>query len=154
MQSRLLIAEINGPDMQSAAQHLPSTIQASKTNTNALSALYLTLSNVLQQRLGYLSSNREYTHQCSLRNEKSKTYLELLYWLNIFRQSAVRYLMRFQTEYTCNLLNAECHAAFGREAAKLVLATPVQGVLDFLGHPPPFLSVLKWTACKNKAIQQ
>lgn len=37
---------------------------------------------------------------------------------------AVRYLMRFQTEYTCNLLNAERHAAFGWEAAKLVLATP------------------------------
>ncbi|KAI8539512.1 hypothetical protein RHMOL_Rhmol09G0189100 [Rhododendron molle] len=37
---------------------------------------------------------------------------------------AVRYLMRFQTEYTCNLLNTERHAAFGWEAAKLVLATP------------------------------
>ncbi|XP_058183319.1 uncharacterized protein LOC131301157 [Rhododendron vialii] len=42
------------------------------------------------------------------------------------RAQAVRYLMRFQTEYTCNLLNAERHAAFGREAAKLVLATPVK----------------------------
>ncbi|THG12446.1 hypothetical protein TEA_027470 [Camellia sinensis var. sinensis] len=40
---------------------------------------------------------------------------------------AVRYLMRFQTEYTCNLLNAARHAAFGWEAAKLVLATTVEG---------------------------
>ncbi|KAI8539514.1 hypothetical protein RHMOL_Rhmol09G0189100 [Rhododendron molle] len=41
-----------------------------------------------------------------------------------WRAQAVRYLMRFQTEYTCNLLNTERHAAFGWEAAKLVLATP------------------------------
>ncbi|KAI8539532.1 hypothetical protein RHMOL_Rhmol09G0190300 [Rhododendron molle] len=40
-----------------------------------------------------------------------------------WRAQGVRYLMRFQTEYTCNLLNAERHSAFGREAAKLVLAT-------------------------------
>lgn len=44
-----------------------------------------------------------------------------------WRAQAVRYLMRFQTEYTCNLLNAARHAAFGREAAKLVLATTVEG---------------------------
>lgn len=44
-----------------------------------------------------------------------------------WRAQAVRYLMRFQTEYTCNLLNAARHAAFGQEAAKLVLATTVEG---------------------------
>lgn len=39
-----------------------------------------------------------------------------------WRAQAVRYLMRFQTEYTCSLLNVARHAAFGREAAKLVLS--------------------------------
>ena len=34
---------------------------------------------------------------------------------------AVRYLMRFPTEYTCNLLNEARHAAFGKLAAKMVL---------------------------------
>jgi len=29
--------------------------------------------------------------------------------------------MRFPTEYTCNLLNEERHAAFGKMAAKMVL---------------------------------
>jgi hypothetical protein len=29
--------------------------------------------------------------------------------------------MRFPTEYTCNLLNEERHAAFGKIAAKMVL---------------------------------
>ncbi|KAE9451240.1 hypothetical protein C3L33_16876, partial [Rhododendron williamsianum] len=43
---------------------------------------------------------------------------------------AVRYLMRFQTDYTCDLLNAERHAAFGREAAKVVLATPTNEWLE------------------------
>ncbi|KAF7133388.1 hypothetical protein RHSIM_Rhsim09G0136300 [Rhododendron simsii] len=38
----------------------------------------------------------------------------------------VHYLMRFQTQYTCNLPNAERHLTFGREAAKLVLATPAK----------------------------
>ncbi|KAK6232921.1 hypothetical protein SCA6_002994 [Theobroma cacao] len=40
-----------------------------------------------------------------------------------WRAQAVRYLMRFQTEYTCGLLNIARHAAFGKEAAKMVLAT-------------------------------
>ncbi|XVF06424.1 hypothetical protein REPUB_Repub06bG0047000 [Reevesia pubescens] len=40
-----------------------------------------------------------------------------------WRAQAVRYLMRFQTEYTCRLLNIACHAAFGKEAAKLVLSS-------------------------------
>lgn len=39
-----------------------------------------------------------------------------------WRAQAVRYLMRFQTEYTCGLLNVERHAAFGWEAAKMVLS--------------------------------
>lgn len=34
---------------------------------------------------------------------------------------AVRYLMRFSTEYTCNLMNEARHAAFGKLAAKMVL---------------------------------
>ncbi|KAH7571831.1 hypothetical protein JRO89_XS04G0152200 [Xanthoceras sorbifolium] len=36
---------------------------------------------------------------------------------------AVRYLMRFQTEYMCGLLNVAHHAAFGKEAAKMVLTS-------------------------------
>ncbi|XVF42310.1 hypothetical protein PTKIN_Ptkin01aG0350700 [Pterospermum kingtungense] len=40
-----------------------------------------------------------------------------------WRAQAVRYLMRFQTEYTCGLLNIDRHAAFGKEAAKMVLAS-------------------------------
>ncbi|KAF8401952.1 hypothetical protein HHK36_012903 [Tetracentron sinense] len=40
-----------------------------------------------------------------------------------WRAQAVRYLMRFQSEYTCGLLNTARHAAFGLEAAKLVLAS-------------------------------
>ncbi|XWS58418.1 hypothetical protein CRYUN_Cryun08bG0032300 [Craigia yunnanensis] len=40
-----------------------------------------------------------------------------------WRAQAVRYLMRFQTEYTCGLMNIARHAAFGKEAAKLVLAS-------------------------------
>ncbi|XP_022965401.1 uncharacterized protein LOC111465317 [Cucurbita maxima] len=38
-----------------------------------------------------------------------------------WRAQAVRYLMRFQTEYTCGLMNAARHAAFGKEAAEMVL---------------------------------
>lgn len=38
-----------------------------------------------------------------------------------WRAQAVRYLMRFLTEYTCGLLNVARHAAFGKEAAKMVL---------------------------------
>ncbi|KAF7132014.1 hypothetical protein RHSIM_Rhsim09G0136000 [Rhododendron simsii] len=49
----------------------------------------------------------------------------------------LRYLMRFQTEYTCNLLNAERHAAFGREAAKMVvLATPAKKWLEEVTEEP------------------
>ncbi|KAF7805228.1 uncharacterized protein G2W53_044339 [Senna tora] len=38
-----------------------------------------------------------------------------------WRAQAVRYLMRFPSEYTCNLLNDARHAAFGKLAAKMVL---------------------------------
>ncbi|KAF7817801.1 uncharacterized protein G2W53_023256 [Senna tora] len=38
-----------------------------------------------------------------------------------WRAQAVRYLMRFPTEYTCNLLNGARHDAFGKLAAKMVL---------------------------------
>ncbi|KAL6977029.1 hypothetical protein U1Q18_025816 [Sarracenia purpurea var. burkii] len=48
--------------------------------------------------------------------------MDIRWW----RAQTVRYLMRFQTEYTCELLNAERHAAFGWEAAKMVLAIPLK----------------------------
>ncbi|KAK7278216.1 hypothetical protein RJT34_23241 [Clitoria ternatea] len=38
-----------------------------------------------------------------------------------WRAQAVRYLMRFPTEYTCNLMNEARQAAFGKLAAKMVL---------------------------------
>ncbi|KAL0551948.1 hypothetical protein IC582_011041 [Cucumis melo] len=38
-----------------------------------------------------------------------------------WRAQAVRYLMRFKTEYMCGLMNAARHAAFGKEAAEMVL---------------------------------
>lgn len=40
-----------------------------------------------------------------------------------WRAQAVRYLMRFQTAYTCGLMNSARHAAFGKEAAEMVLTT-------------------------------
>ncbi|KAK4435950.1 hypothetical protein Salat_0758600 [Sesamum alatum] len=40
-----------------------------------------------------------------------------------WRAQAVRYLMRFQSEYTCNLMNIARHTAFGREAAENVLVS-------------------------------
>ncbi|CAN0892717.1 hypothetical protein LINGRAHAP2_LOCUS17721 [Linum grandiflorum] len=39
-----------------------------------------------------------------------------------WRAQAIRYLMRFQTEYTCRLMNSARHAAFGEEAAKMVVS--------------------------------
>ncbi|KAK7376293.1 hypothetical protein VNO78_34759 [Psophocarpus tetragonolobus] len=38
-----------------------------------------------------------------------------------WRAQAVRYLMRFPTEYTCNLMNEARHSSFGKLAAKMVL---------------------------------
>ncbi|XP_010264990.1 PREDICTED: uncharacterized protein LOC104602839 [Nelumbo nucifera] len=40
-----------------------------------------------------------------------------------WRAQAVRYLMRFHSEYTCHLLNIARHEAFGLQAAKLVLGS-------------------------------
>ncbi|CAL1356749.1 unnamed protein product [Linum trigynum] len=40
-----------------------------------------------------------------------------------WRAQAIRYLMRFQTEYTCELMNSARHAAFGEEAAKMVVSS-------------------------------
>ncbi|OVA06595.1 hypothetical protein BVC80_7493g2 [Macleaya cordata] len=40
-----------------------------------------------------------------------------------WRAQAVRYLMRFQTEYTCGLLNIARHTAFGLQAAEMVLGS-------------------------------
>jgi len=36
---------------------------------------------------------------------------------------AIRYLMRFQTQYMCGLMNIARNAAFGKEAAKMVLTS-------------------------------
>ncbi|KAI3973022.1 hypothetical protein MKX01_019680 [Papaver californicum] len=38
-----------------------------------------------------------------------------------WRAQAIRYLMRFQTDYTCDLLNVARHTAFGLQAAEMVL---------------------------------
>ncbi|KAJ7978166.1 Alpha-(1,6)-fucosyltransferase [Quillaja saponaria] len=38
-----------------------------------------------------------------------------------WRAQAIRYLMRFPTEYTCGLLNVARHAAFGKLSAQMVL---------------------------------
>ncbi|XP_068665746.1 uncharacterized protein [Aristolochia californica] len=40
-----------------------------------------------------------------------------------WRAQGVRYLMRFQSEYTCRLLNIARNEAFGKQAAKMVLAS-------------------------------
>ncbi|KAF7132240.1 hypothetical protein RHSIM_Rhsim09G0136500 [Rhododendron simsii] len=61
----------------------------------------------------------------------------------------VRYLMRFQTKYTCNLLNTDRHLAFGREAAKLVLATPAKEWLEeAVEEPPSDIERLVWSSHK------
>ncbi|CAK7341151.1 unnamed protein product [Dovyalis caffra] len=40
-----------------------------------------------------------------------------------WRAQAIRYLMRFQTQYMCGLMNVARNAAFGKEAAKMVLTS-------------------------------
>uniref|UniRef100_A0A2P2JRM5 Uncharacterized protein LOC105647752 n=1 Tax=Rhizophora mucronata TaxID=61149 RepID=A0A2P2JRM5_RHIMU len=42
-----------------------------------------------------------------------------------WRAQAIRYLMRYQTDYTCCLMNVARNDAFGREAAKMVLTSLV-----------------------------
>ncbi|CAD5332985.1 unnamed protein product [Arabidopsis thaliana] len=44
--------------------------------------------------------------------------MDRIWW----RAQAVRYLMRFQTAYTCGLMNAARNTAFGKEAAEIVLS--------------------------------
>lgn len=53
---------------------------------------------------------------------------------------AVRYLMRYQSEYTCNIMNVARHTAFGWEAAKMVLASSSQNVFEVC-HFASFFSV-------------
>ncbi|GJZ44904.1 hypothetical protein Tco_0592500 [Tanacetum coccineum] len=43
---------------------------------------------------------------------------------------ALRYLMRFQTEYTCGLLNVARHSTFGWEAAELVHSTRISEYIE------------------------
>lgn len=47
-----------------------------------------------------------------------------------WRAQAVRYLMRFQSEYTCNIMNIARHTAFGWEAAKMVLASSSENIFE------------------------
>ncbi|KAF7131874.1 hypothetical protein RHSIM_Rhsim09G0136400 [Rhododendron simsii] len=70
--------------------------------------------------------------------DRSSTASEQLKCNGAYPPWALRYLMRFQTEYTCNLLNVERHSAFGREAAKLVLATPAKEWLEEVTEEPQF----------------
>ncbi|XP_043692133.1 uncharacterized protein LOC122642658 isoform X2 [Telopea speciosissima] len=51
-----------------------------------------------------------------------------------WRAQAVRYLMRFQSEYTCDLMNVARHTAFGLQAAKMVLASLVRGWPEVVGN--------------------
>ncbi|XP_060175361.1 uncharacterized protein LOC132606065 isoform X1 [Lycium barbarum] len=51
-----------------------------------------------------------------------------------WRAQAVRYLMRFQTEYTCDLLNHARHAAFGWEAARMVLESQHRDFSEVAKH--------------------
>ncbi|KAF2287585.1 hypothetical protein GH714_001405 [Hevea brasiliensis] len=44
-------------------------------------------------------------------------------WAGRTPRQAIRYLMRFQTEYTCGLMNVARNTAFGKEVAKMVLAS-------------------------------
>ncbi|GJY67966.1 hypothetical protein Tco_0470948, partial [Tanacetum coccineum] len=48
-----------------------------------------------------------------------------------WRAQALRYLMRFQTEYTCGLLNVARHSTFGWEAAELVHSTRISEYIEF-----------------------
>ncbi|XP_023767768.1 uncharacterized protein LOC111916345 [Lactuca sativa] len=91
-----------------------------------------------------------------------------------WRAQALRYLMRFQTEYTCGLLNVARHSAFGWEAAELVHSAHVSesiqddmkgsrsGIEEYVwsNHEPwtprPLLSVhvrMGDKACEMKVVQ-
>ncbi|GER31508.1 CBL-interacting protein kinase 3 [Striga asiatica] len=43
-----------------------------------------------------------------------------------------RYMMRFQTEYTSNIMNKARHSAFGREAGKMVLESSSESYIYYL----------------------
>ncbi|PWA97753.1 hypothetical protein CTI12_AA026290 [Artemisia annua] len=91
-----------------------------------------------------------------------------------WRAQALRYLMRFQTEYTCGLLNVARHSAFGWEAAELVHSTRISEYIEektqdsksdieeyvWSNHEPwiprPLLSVhvrMGDKACEMKVVQ-
>ncbi|KAF5454778.1 hypothetical protein F2P56_024418 [Juglans regia] len=66
-----------------------------------------------------------------------------------WKAQAVRYLMRFQTEYLCGLLNAARHAVFGKEAAKLVLKSLNQEwPKEFLNAPSSDIERYVWSSHK------
>lgn len=88
-----------------------------------------------------------------------------------WRAQALRYLMRFRTDYTCGLLNVARHSAFGWEAAELVHSSHVsefdmedsQSAIEkyvWSNHEPwtprPLLSVhvrMGDKACEMKVVQ-
>ncbi|KAL8159668.1 hypothetical protein V2J09_001205 [Rumex salicifolius] len=88
-----------------------------------------------------------------------------------WRAQAVRYLMRFPSEYTCQLMNSARHAAFGKEAAERVLASnggelPKEGMTSdiekyvWFNHKPwiprPLLSMhvrMGDKACEMKVVE-
>lgn len=96
--------------------------------------------------------------------------MDLRWW----RAQALRYLMRFQTEYTCHLMNVARNAAFGEEAAEKVLTSledkwpeemtdkPVFDIQQFVwsNHKPwiprPMLSMhvrMGDKACEMKVVE-
>ncbi|KAL9677535.1 hypothetical protein QQ045_005768 [Rhodiola kirilowii] len=63
-----------------------------------------------------------------------------------WRAQALRYLMRFQTEYTCSILNEARHAAFGREAAEMVLsAVDGRRLKDIYAKPNTDIEQFVWS---------
>ncbi|XP_072995991.1 uncharacterized protein [Typha latifolia] len=66
-----------------------------------------------------------------------------------WRAQAIRYLMRFQTEYTCNLLNEARHAAFGLQSAKLVIENlPADLPKVTANRPQPDIERFVWSDYK------
>lgn len=64
-----------------------------------------------------------------------------------WRAQALRYLMRFQTEYTCRTLNKARHTAFGREAARMVLSAidGIQSKQDITMKPKSDIEQFVWS---------
>ncbi|CAO2837001.1 unnamed protein product [Amaranthus hypochondriacus] len=63
-----------------------------------------------------------------------------------WRAQGVRYLMRFPTDYTCELMNAARHAAFGKEAAEMVLSNYKEGWLkENSDHPASEIEKYVWS---------